>query len=183
MSREKANERINGRISPNDGKKSSTKVVIIIAVVIILILIGVILYLLLRRGTDSDYNMVVTPDNVEEIMSLMSDEQRTPIGSYQVTMNTSWVFPDGQSASTNAQVENSVYNQNTVYFTIALASDEDTDIYRSPYLMVGSHLDNIKLDTVLDAGTYDSVLTYHLVDDDYEEVSTVSVALTLTIDN
>lgn len=95
-------------------------------------------------------------------------------------MNTDWVFPDGDSASANAFVENSTANQNMVYFTITLR-DSDEELMRSPYLAVGSRLDDIKLDTALEAGIYDSVITYHLVDDEFKELSSVSLYMTITI--
>ena len=97
-------------------------------------------------------------------------------------MNMDWEFPDGNSASTNAYVENSVYNQNTVYFTIELNSNPGVEIFKSPYIPVGSHMENIKLTNPLEAGKHDAVLTYHLVDEDMEELSSVSVALTLTVE-
>jgi hypothetical protein len=46
---------------------------------------------------------------------------------------------------------------------------------------VGSHLEDITLDKELDDGTYDCVVTYTLVDDDQNPISTVRVALTIVI--
>ena len=97
-------------------------------------------------------------------------------------MTEKWTFENGSAVSADAYVENRVYNQNTVYFTIT-RSDDGSVIYKSPYLPVGSSLENIKLDTSLNAGVYDTVLTYHLVDEGNQELSTVSVSLVITIKN
>lgn len=181
MSKEKANDRINSRIAPAAAaKKSHSRIIIAVAGIIICVLVGVILYMLVGKDSKA-YNTVVTPDNVEEVIAELDEAEHTPVGSYEVVMNTDWVFPDSSSASSNAYVENSVDNQNTVYFTIALANGT-TPIYESPLIPVGSHLEDIKLDTKLDAGTYDAVMTYHLVDDDNKEISSVSVSMKITID-
>lgn len=180
MSVEKANEQINSSNS-TPGGKSNTKIVVIIAsVVLICVIIGVILFMVLGKDS-TEFNTVVTPDNVEEAIKQLKEEDFTPVGSYEVVMNTEWTFPDSASASTDAYVENCVNNQNTVFFTIAMDGKEDA-IYTSPDLEVGSHLENIKLDEKLDAGVHDAVLTYHLVDDNHEEISHVSVSITLTIE-
>lgn len=180
MSKERANERINNSMATNKNKRSHTGLLIIISVAIICILTGIILYLLLGKES-KDYNTVVTPDNVEQVISQLSESEYTPVGSYQVNMNTEWSFPNGKSASTNAYVGNSTNNRNTVFFTIVLKDDTTNEIYKSPLLPIGSHLENIKLDKELGAGTYDAIVTYHLVDDSEKEISTVSVSITITI--
>jgi hypothetical protein len=127
-------------------------------------------------------NVVVTPDNVEEVLQQLDESDKTTSGRYTVTMNTTWNFTDGSSASDNAYVENSVSNTNDVYFDITLADTEE-NIYSSPVIPVGSHLEDITLDKELDDGTYDCVVTYTLVDDDQNPISTVRVALTIVIGN
>jgi hypothetical protein len=180
MSKQKANDRIDNRSTTKQQGNRSTIIILITAIVVVCILAGVILFLL--SGKDSQvYNAVVTPDNVEEVIDQQSQEDYTPIGSYEVNMNTDWVFPDGASASTNAYVGNNTSNQNTVFFTIALTDDE-RQIYESPLIPPGSHLEDLKLDEDLDAGTYGAVLTYHLVDEENQEISSVAVNITITIE-
>lgn len=182
------NEEVDRQAEQIKRKKSFLIAFAVIAVVVICALLGVIIYLLMQQknstapGEEPEviYNNVVTPDNVDEIISQMEEREKTPVGSYEVSMNTDWVFPDGDSASANAFVENSTANQNMVYFTITLR-DSDEELMRSPYLAVGSRLDDIKLDTALEAGIYDSVITYHLVDDEFKELSSVSLYMTITI--
>lgn len=189
MSKEKANERINSRVTPTDeSHKPHVVLLVIVVAVVVAVLVGVICYLALRKDPEQEqgsrgYNRVVTPDNVEEIISQLQEEDYTPVGSYEVIMNTEWTFPDGTSPSTDAYVENSVSNRNTVYFTIALDTDRETDIYDSPFIEPGSYMDAIRLGVELPAGTYGAVLTYHLVDEQEREISHVSVNVTLTVSN
>ncbi len=180
MSTEKANERINNKASQNGTKKSSKGIIILLCIVVIAILVGVIVFMLLGKDEPETYNQVVTPENVDEVISQL--ENRAEPGSYVVTMNGDWEFENGDSASTNAYVLNDAMNTNTVYFTI-VTEDDNKLIYTSPYLGVGSYIDNIKLDTPLSAGTYNAVITYHLVDDDHNDLSSVSMALTIIIKN
>lgn len=187
MSKEKANERINSRVAPVTASRKPYVFAGVAAVVIVIaVLLGIICYLMLGKEAEQDersYNRVVTPDNVEEIISQLDEQEYTPIGSYEVKMNTNWIFPDGESPSSNAYVENSVNNRNTVFFTIALDTDPDTDIYDSPFIEPGSYMESVQLDGDLDAGVYEAVLTYHLVDEQEEEISQVSIGITLTINN
>lgn len=186
MSREKANERINSRTSAVAPKRSYTGIVIVLSVIIVCILVGFIVFLLYGKEADGEVktrNMVVTPENIDEVVSQLEEIEYTPPGSYEVIMSTRWTFEDGASASADAYVENSVLNRNTVYFTVTPADDDDHVVLRSPYLEAGSHLENITLDEDLDAGVYDMVMTYHLVDDDLKELSEVSVSVTITVQN
>lgn len=181
MSKEKAAQRINN--NGNRSNRQAAPVTIIFVVILAVAVIGVVVWFVTKKDVGNESaNMVVTPDNVEEVIENLEVEQRIPVGSYEVTMNNQWTFADGTSASENAYVSNSVNNQYTVYFTIVPNGSEEI-IYTSPYLPVGSNVANIVLDKDLDAGVYDTVLTYHLVDSSLEEVSSVSVGLTITIEN
>ncbi len=184
MSRDKANERIdrqtNSAVSASSNK--SNKIIVLIAVIIVCILVGIIIYLLFGKES-APRNIVVTPENVEEIISQLSAAEHTAPGSYEVTMNTEWTFADGKAASKDAYVENCVRNQNTVYFTVTLAADSSREIYHSPYLEIGSHIEGLTLDEDLEPGTYDAVLTYYLVDADMKDLSNVSVKITITVQN
>lgn len=124
-------------------------------------------------------NIVVTPDNVDEMLDQALEKSKN--GRYEVNMNMHWEFPNGKSASTNAYVENGVANSNAVYFDVVLADDEDNVIYSSPIIPVGSHLEKITLQKDLEAGRYDCVIIYHLVDDDQKEISTVRMTLDIII--
>jgi hypothetical protein len=162
-------------------KKKGGKIVLAICIILIIVLC-VIIYLLLSRKEDDETKrkVLVNEDNVEEILSDI--EERTPSGSYEVTMNSTWYFESGTESSDNAYVENAETNENSVYFDVTRSDTEET-ILESPIIPVGEHMNNITLDSELSAGTYDCVMTYHLLDDDEETISTVRVGLTIVIQN
>lgn len=155
---------------------------------VVLLIAGVSIYLVVssssrdnnqeKNGTRRD--VVVTPENVDEILAAL--EETNPDSSYTASMNVDWFFDDGTSPSKNAFVENAPENSRTVYFDILLIGTSEM-VYSSPYIPVGSSLKNITLQTALGAGDYDAVCLYHLVDDNENEISTVSVAVTLHILN
>jgi hypothetical protein len=138
-----------------------------------------------NTGTDSDsvaaYNLVVTPDESDEDST--ETVSKAAAGTYDVSMNSTWEFADAKSASSNASVDNLSSNTNTVYF-IVTRDDTGTMIYKSPYIPVGGSLSNIKLsDESLAKGTYPCTLTYHLVDDNYEDISTLNISVSIVIQN
>lgn len=161
------------------------KIVLAVCVVVIVVLLGVVIYLLInRQGSQEEppvlRNVVVNEDNVEEVIAQMQEQPTAP-GYYEVMMNTTWNFPNGEEPSSNAYVKNVETNTNSVYFDVTLADTEET-ILASPILPVGSYLDNITLDTVLSAGTYDCLLTYHLLNDENRSIATLKMTLTIVIE-
>lgn len=98
-------------------------------------------------------------------------------GSYRVNMNNDWVF---QGGSSNAYVRNHPNNTRTVYFDVFLADTKEL-VYSSPYLPVGGSVQGFALDAALDPGVFKGIVTYHLVDDDHREVSTLSVTVALRV--
>lgn len=122
----------------------------------------------------------VTPENVEEVKEDLSK----PIEDayYTTSMTVDWTFHDGESVSTSAYVGNSTANKRTVYFDVHLRETGEL-IYSSPYLPVGEKMYEIKLDKALEKGDYAAIVTYHLVDDDHKELTTVSVAITIHVLN
>lgn len=163
------------------GGKGRAAIIGIIVLVMVAVLAVIIIYLLWPQDEPTP-NRVVTPENVDEVVEQMKDDGKAQAGTYDVTMSTEWTFPDGKSPASDAFVENCTDNTNTVYFTIAL-DDGGQELYRSPYLEVGSQLADIKLDEELEKGTYKSIITYHLVDDGYNEVGRVSMYMTINIEN
>ena len=130
-------------------------------------------------------NVVVNEENVEEVVDNMASEGREFVepGYYICNMDTDWTFETGDAVSKDARVDNAVENTNDVYFDVFLANDESTPIYCSPVIPRGSFLEHIALDTPLDAGTYDCVVVYHLIDEEQETVSTLRVAITITVES
>ena len=160
-----------------ENKKKGGRIALIICIIVIAALC-IIIYLLLNKDEDKKErrDVVVNEDNVEEILSDLGDS--VPPGSYQVTMNST-IYICFLELFT---VENAEANENAVYFDV-VRSDTDKTIYESPIIPVGKHLNNIKLDKKLSAGTYDCVMTYHLLDDEEESISTVRVNLEIVIEN
>lgn len=162
-------------------RKLSSIQMIIIAVFAILIIGGISFYVATSNEPEAR-NLVVTPDNIEEILANIKDYEKAEIGSYEVYMNTTWTFPNASQPSTDAIVGNKATNSNTVYFKIKL-KDSEEQVYKSPYIPVGGDLENIVLDKSLAAGRYPAVITYYLVDENFKDISHVSVNMTLLIQN
>lgn len=159
------------------GKKKGGKIAFAIGIVVLLILLAVLIYLLLNKE-EPKRNVVVNEDNVEEVLESL--EEPVPAGSYDVKMNSTWNFSSGEAASDNAYVENAETNSNSVYFDVTRTDTEET-IYKSPILPVGSHLEDITLDSKLPDGSYDCLVTYHLLDEKDESISTVKLTLIINI--
>ncbi len=168
----------------NEKTQSSKKrggIFVALVILLIIVLIGIIVYLLTRRSEEPDSNRatIVTEDNVDEIMQRMNEPVED--GYYNCQMNVEWNFVDSTQPSYNAYVANSEINTRTVYFDVNLEED-NTLVYSSPFIPVGEELKEIKLSEKLEAGDYPAVVTYHLVDDEEKELSTVSVTVTLHIE-
>ncbi len=167
-------------------KKGGVKSVAFVAYLVIVVIAVVVIVLYVtknKKGSeDEKRNVVVTEDNVEEVIAQMEEAEAVAPGYYTVTMNNIWHFANGSAVSEDAHVENVVENTNDVYFDIFLASDEENAIYKSPVIPRGSTLENIALDTPLEAGTYDCICVYHLVDEDQNTLTTLRVTVTLIIE-
>lgn len=183
MSRIDSQAKGNKKIATGVAKSGKRKIIVGICGGCV-VLIGLLTYVLLgtKANDAKTFNQVVTPDNIEEILARMNDANKTAPDNYEVYMNTTWTFPDANTPSTDAIIGNQKTNTRTMYFTIAL-KETSQQVYKSPYIPVGSSLQNIVLAEKLGAGTYPAVMTYHLVDDDYNDVSTVAVNMTLVIRN
>jgi uncharacterized protein (UPF0333 family) len=147
---------------------------------IIVALVVVVIILLVERYTSklsikSKRPTVVTSQNAEEVKTLM--DEPVPDGSYRVRMNTDWTF-DGNIS--NAYVENAKTNTRTVYFDVFLADSKEL-VYSSPYMPVGEKIQGFSLDADIEPGSYNGIVTYHLVDEDENEVSNLSVSVTFKV--
>jgi hypothetical protein len=172
-------------VSENTNSKGSNglKIAIAVGVVVIIALLGVVIFLLVGRGKEEPEkrNVVVTQDNVEEVVQEMAVEDYIEPGYYETSMSTTWTFATGSDVSDDAYVANVEGNTNDVYFDVVLAEDEDQVIYKSPVIPRGAELENIALDTPLEAGTYDCVCIYHLIDEEQNTISTLRVGITVKV--
>ena len=167
----------------NGKKGKGGKIAFAVCLVVIVALLGVIIFLLSRGQEEEEpkrRNVVVNEENVDEVLESLVEEGYVPPGYYEVTMNSTWNFTSGDVPSENAYVENANTNTNPVYFDV-IREDTGETIYESPIIPVGSHQDEIALDTVLEAGTYDCILTYHLLDEEEQDVSTLQLTVKIVI--
>lgn len=162
-------------------------VVIVVALAVIAMLVGVIIYLIRSKNNgeiEEKRPVVVTEENAEQMAEeiLNREEPQGVPMSYQVTMNSTWEFEGGDKASSNAYVANSADNETAVYFDVVRNDTQET-IYQSPVIPVGGELNSIKLDTELEAGDYECTLTYHLIDEDQNTLTTVNMWLMVKVAN
>lgn len=180
-------------------ERNKNKVLIavcIAAVLVIAVLLGIIIMMMSREGVhtgegdilgdkteESKRPVLLTEDNVGEVIKQAEQQEKKEMPlQYQVTMNSTWEFEDSKSASKNAYVANSVNNKTAVYFDV-VRNDTEEVIYQSPVIPVGKYLDSVTLDKDLDAGNYECTLTYHLVDDDQNTLTTVNMWLMVKVMN
>lgn len=171
----------------SNGSEKRGKRALIGCAVVIAILLGVVVFLLVNRKDDipeeaEKRNVVVSQENAEEVATEMLSQEYVAPGYYSASMNTTWHFETGDAVSEDAYVANVVENTNDVYFDVFLEGQEGEPILRSPVLSRGSELNNISLDKPLDAGTYDCVMIYHLVDEEQNTVSTLRVGFTIIVE-
>jgi len=167
--------------------KGGIKAVVIGSAVVIAILVGVIIVLLTgQKNGDTERetkrNVVVNQQNVEKVAEELASQEYVAPGYYNVQMTTTWHFQTGDGVSEDAYVANDAGNTNDVYFDVFLAEDESTPILESPVIPRGAEFDNIALDTPLEAGNYDCVMIYHLVDEEQNSISTLRVGFTIAVE-
>lgn len=179
--------------SVGKGPGNQTRVIVIMGGLIIVALVGVIIALVLNLNSDrggeqqteaqSEHRaVVISEENAEEVLTEMEEAPQIPQGYFEMSMNMDWVFPDGESPSTNAYVANVASNEHPIYFDVS-RRDTGEVIYRSPILPLGTQVSNFPLDVDLDAGVYTCVCTYHLVDDEQRTLSTLNMEISVTVEN
>lgn len=161
------------------------KIVIIVGIAVVIVMLAVVIVLLVKgKGAEKTVkrNVVINADNAERVIEELESQEYVAPGYYTTTMSTTWHFLKGGAVSEDAYVENVEANTNDVYFDVFLADDESTPILESPVIPRGARLDGIALDKVLDAGTYDCVMVYHLVDEEQNSISTLRIGFTIVVE-
>lgn len=182
---------MSGKDDKGKGEKIFTYVVYAL-VAAAAVMVGVMIFSIIRGGfggfgisggsAAQSSGVVVNERNVKSIINRVDEEQVMPEEYYTVTMNYEWTFESGDAVSSDAYVENSQDNFYAVNFDVLLGEDEDI-IYTSPILQVGDQLNEIKLKKNLEAGTYDAVVRYTLIDESGKDMSSVRVAVTIVVEN
>jgi hypothetical protein len=134
----------------------------------------------LTGETINGRGVLVTPDNIDEILA--RQQEKVADGYYTVNQNGEWRFDTWDTPSSNAVVRNDPQNTRTVYFDLVLDSTNEL-VYSSPFMPLGSELQGFALDKHVPAGTHSATMTYHLVDDEYKNITELSVAVRLVISN
>jgi len=174
------------------GGSKAGKIALACGIVAIIILLVVVVILLLNKKdvapaeTSDDVSArgtVVNKENFDKAVDDFVTQPTVAPGYYTVSMTNKWHFASSDAISEDAYVQNKEENTNDVYFDVFLEDDEENAIYKSPIIPRGSELDGIKLDIALDAGTYDCVLIYHLIDENKKGISTLRVGIKVIIEN
>ena len=154
---------------------------IIILFIGMLAAIGVLAYMVLNPKEvtvvqEQQGSLLIDESNLEEVVESISESVSE--GMFEVNMNTTWRFQDGKSASSNAYVANGTANTYPISFEVVL---EEKVVYTSTIIPVGKQIKEIVLEKDLEAGTYDAVCVYHLLNEDGTEKSEFGVNIRLII--
>ena len=165
----------------SEKKGNAFKIVVIVFMVLILVAAGVIIYLLTHPKAEPEPEVpnrgtVLTEENVSDELASMGEPVED--GYYEASQTIEWNF--NGTKSEDAYVANKTTNTRTVYFDLKLESTGEM-LYSSPYIPVGSELKGVEMDHQIDPGTYDAVVTYHLVDDNEQEISSVNVGIMINV--
>lgn len=170
-------------------KLSNTQKIIIAGlsvIAIIIVIIGIVI--INKKPADTSPkdnnggNFVIDNGNLDALTDLM--ESNVSEGMFECNMTTTWNFPNGKTASTDAYVANANTNSKPIYFEVVLINSNET-VFTSDLIPVGKKIKTIKLDTNLSKGVYNAKCVYHLMDkqDDgkYKEYSQASFSITVAV--
>ena len=98
------------------------------------------------------------------------------------SINTSPVFLNGTSAG-NLLIENPGNNAKLLQISIYI-DDSNEEIYASKFLKPGTYIESVKLDKVLEKGTYDATAYFSAYDEETGEyIGRVGAQITITVQN
>lgn len=166
-------------LTPEELKKKKRKKIIIIICILLIIIAAVVVFLWFRRPKG-----VITEGNYKQIMDEMDDQVQE--GYFETYMNTEWIFPDGNSETTNAVLGNSPNNKKPIRCEVLLADTQEM-IFKTDVIPVGAEVPPFRLDVDLEAGTYDAVCEVYLLDEEkdgtYTDYSNAGFNVRITIEN
>jgi len=193
-----------GDVKRKETGNKTISIAIIILLVVLITIGAVLIYVLTRNDGNSDSNealvprqtvgpgeitggrgtVVTTPEDYQAKIEELN--KPNPDRSYRVNMSLEWKFDKWDTPSSNTFVRNLAENSRTVYIDFFL-NDEDGElgdmVYSSPYIPLGEELRNFALDKEVAAGEYSATVVFHLVDDEYNEITDLSVGVQLIIAN
>lgn len=170
-------------------KKSETYKKIGIGAAIVVVLAIIILLLLRSCGTPADepggieFDPSATAGGWDEAdLDAIRDSlnEKVADGMINISMNTSPVFSDGESAG-SLMIVNEDINRYPISVEITRNDNGDV-IYTSKAVPVGSKIESDKLDVDLDAGTYEcTAMFFNLDPDTGDKLGSAGVVIELTV--
>lgn len=177
-------------------RNNKKRIIIILAAifaVVVIALMGIIIYLLnrenvvarnddARRKVAGSVRTVIDENSTNNVMDQMREEVAE--GMFECQMSMTWTFTDSKSESKDAYVANSFNNTHPIYFDVYMKDTEEL-LYSSPVLPVGTDLTNFKLEKELEAGSYQAIVMYSLLEDvdSQEEISRAGFVVTINVLN
>ncbi len=131
-------------------------------------------------GASQRRDILVTEDNVDRFASDALSGYSEPL-SYEAVMNTEWVFPAG-STEAKVYIENSIENKTPVILRVFADGDDQQPVFESEVIAPGEKLRRVKLKSVLAPGRHGARARYFLVDSAGNELGSVSVGMTIVIE-
>ncbi len=159
-----------------------------IAGILLLILVTVaICYFLFRRQQepdplyDNNATIGILPGvDIDQRRKELQDLLDRSVIAFSI--NTSPVFLNGTSKG-NLLIENPGNNAKLLQVSIRM-DDTDEEIYASKYIKPGSYIEKVKLDKVLEKGTYDATAYFSAYDEETTEfIGKTGAQITLTVEN
>ncbi len=164
------------------------KAVLSVTGILLLLLVTVaVCYFLFTKSSEED---LLYDDNatVGIMPGVDLDERRAQLqemldrSMIAFSINTSPVFLNGTSKG-NLLIENPGNNAKLLQVSIRI-NDTEEEVYASKYLKPGTYIDSVKLDKVLEQGTYHATAYFSAYDEETKEyIGQTGAQITLTIQN
>lgn len=171
-------------------KKKTAAIIGCALLVLILVAVIIVLVILLVRKdepgneTGEGQVYVIDEDNYLQIMEDMEADVRE--GYFETYMNTEWTFADGTSETKDAILGNSPNNTKPIRYEVILEGTGET-VFSTGVMPVGAQLPPFKLDSDLEAGTYNAVCMVYLLDEagdgTYTDYSSAGFNVTIVVEN
>lgn len=167
--------------------KNKKRALIIIAVILLLLITIAVCYFLF---TKKDTNDLQYDDNATTgiLPGVDVDERRKELQNQldrsmiAFSINTSPVILNG-TAEGNLLIENPGNNAKLLRVSIVVDKTEE-EIYASKYLKPGTYIENVKLDKVLEKGTYNATAYFKAYEEESGEyIGQTGAQITITVQN
>lgn len=173
-------------------KKIDLKTVIIFAVIFILIVaVGVLTFVLVsnkpepaiisENGLKIEPNVITGSNNISLEERLAEMQKKVDEGSIGVRMETTLTFETGDSKAVTS-IENPA--RNTYPFVVAIViTDTKEEVYRSGLIPPDSYINEVKLNTTLEKGSYPATAFFEVYNDAGEMTGKTGINITIDVLN